>query len=361
MMSALDRVMEVLNASNVRVLASGDLDMDKRGIAKAADRLSASFGNAVKMAFAGVVLAAASLSAPAEAGVSDGIAGFDAGVYSQGQAMRQGSAESMRVVSVRPVHIELDAQKQKYGQASDYATTAGSAALGAMLGSKLGKGNGKKAFTILGGMIGAGVGDAINETPREYVEGFEITMLNSKTNQVAVVTQAGEQQFQEGDPVLVVKAGNSVRVVLDKSRLQQQANTQGSGYQPAVYQVSPSQPQPVAAPVPAPQARPAYVDQLLGGVINTGANLGIHLDPNKVTKMLESGQGASEGVFVGKVVAVDLKMGLVYQSLGRGVGAVHVADLLNNVPKEGDLVSISFKEGFGKVSTVREKSSERGH
>lgn len=100
------------------------------------------------------------------------------------------------------------------------------------------------------------------------------------------------------------------------------------------------------------------VEKLMARVMNSAQALGIRLDQDKVSALLEEGKQA-DGLFVGKVVSVDERLGLVYQSQGMGKGVVLRADSLSKVPNVGDVATITMKNGRGGV-VVGERNESRG-
>lgn len=92
-----------------------------------------------------------------------------------------------------------------------------------------------------------------------------------------------------------------------------------------------------------------------------GKVFGVTVDTKKVQSLLDGGKGPDTGVFMGKVVGVDADRGLVYQSQGRGAGAVHLASSLSRLPDVGEMATIKFKDGKGVVADrAQEQAKDRG-
>ena len=87
----------------------------------------------------------------------------------------------------------------------------------------------------------------------------------------------------------------------------------------------------------------------MSGIVQTGAGFGVAVNSSKVASALEHGTAAESGVFVGKIVGIDLKSGVVFQSLGRGVGMVHLIDSLSRIPVVGENSTVKYKDGLGAV------------
>ena len=99
-----------------------------------------------------------------------------------------------------------------------------------------------------------------------------------------------------------------------------------------------------AANSPTPNA----VEKMAAAVLSAGQTFGLKLDSVKVSQMLEGGR-TPDGLSIGKVVGIDRRLGLVYQSLGQGRGTVHRIDTLSKLPEVGEVATISFKNGRGLV------------
>lgn len=139
--------------------------------------------------------------------------GHDAGVYQQqgGQILQQGSAQSMTILAVRAVKMEVAGNG---GQIQQYAITTAGAVLGGIVGNSVGNGNGRQAATVLGGLFGGIGGNMVADAVSgpKAVDGQELTLLDPATRQVAVVVQGGNERFAEGQDVLVVRMGGTTRV-----------------------------------------------------------------------------------------------------------------------------------------------------
>jgi outer membrane lipoprotein SlyB len=261
--------------------------------------------------------------------------GYDPDVYAQtaGQVMHQGQAIAAKVINVRKVMIELTPEIRRQSTFAAYGIPAAGAGIGGVVGSKLGgkSSSGKQIGAILGGVIGGLAGAAVAESfnpalePR-LVPGSEITLLNPKTNGMAVVTQAGAQSFSEGDQVLVVTMGSSVRVIPDNSRSIGAIERGESGA--------------------------SYVDgyhETATEIMKTANTLGLKVDLGKVAMQIEAGPVPNQS-YSGKIVGVDKGRGLIYQELGRGDGTVHSASKLNRLPEVGEYVTVQYSAGLGHVN-----------
>lgn len=101
---------------------------------------------------------------------------------------------------------------------------------------------------------------------------------------------------------------------------------------------------------------PNVVERLSAEVLNAGKKFGIQMDSVKVSQLLEGGR-TPDGHYIGKVVGIDERLGLVYQSLGQGKGTVHRLDTLSKPPVIGEVAEITVKNGRGVVA---DKSVGRG-
>lgn len=93
---------------------------------------------------------------------------------------------------------------------------------------------------------------------------------------------------------------------------------------------------------------------MLGDVLAAAQTLKLRVSPTKIEKLLD-GQGIKDGDYVGKVLAVDVDKGLVYQSQGRGRGEVLPLSALSHpiTPDDvGKKLAIQVKDGLGKVATA---------
>lgn len=327
------RMARMLASPNLQVVPVGDRVRTDRGILTVSENMG-HLSRAVKMAFSALVVSAALAAAgPTHAG---GV-GYDAGVYGQdqGQVMRQGAGVRMTVIDVRPVKIEVSQSSNTNRNVRDGIAGAGGA-VGAIAGSQMAKSYpGKQVGAIVGGIVGVIGANLINNMVEgnnaEQVAGAEITMMNPQTNQVVVITQAGGQQFTNGDSVLVVSMGGTSRVIPDRTRvvaaeMQQQRATQS---------------------LPSMQLQGPVLEQTVEIVTRTAGRYGMQVDANQVAATLETGIGR-DGTYVGKIVAVDTGRGIVYQGTGRGMGAVHPLNSLDRMPVVGEVATIQMQGGHGR-------------
>lgn len=323
----LARIAGVAGAADVVVLPVGSLPAAERGIAQAGERWPA-LGKAVKQALGIAAIAVGLLhGASAEAA---GV-GYDANVYGQvgGQVMQQGQGIPAKVIGVRAVSIEVAPEPQRQNAAVTYGVPVAAAGIGGIVGSKLGgkSSSGQQIGAILGsiagGLAGAVAADAMSApSGGKQVPGVELIVRNPVTNNIAVITQAGEMNFAEGDSVLVVTMGNTVRVVPDPGRAQalgSEAHVQTARRDTAME------------------------------VVKTANTLGLRIDVAKVAMLIEPGP-VPDQAFGGKVVGVDSERGLVYQELGRGAGTVHSMAKLSRVPAIGEYVKVQYVGGVGNVT-----------
>lgn len=77
---------------------------------------------------------------------------------------------------------------------------------------------------------------------------------------------------------------------------------------------------------------------------------GVKIDAQEITDLLVRGGGPVIGEFEGKVVAVEERLGLVFQSKGRGEGRALLIDSLSRVPEVGEMMKVSFRDGKGLVA-----------
>lgn len=95
--------------------------------------------------------------------------------------------------------------------------------------------------------------------------------------------------------------------------------------------------------------QPNVVERLAAEVLNAGKQFGIQMDNVKIAQLLEGGR-TPDGMYIGKVVGVDDRLGLVYQSLGQGKGTVHRLDTLSKMPVIGEVAEITVKNGRGVIA-----------
>lgn len=333
--SLMDRIRAITTSSSLTVVPVGAVNDVHRGIFRIPKlgRLQ----DVVRLTFAASVFSAAMLIP--HTAHANGV-GYDANVYgtSKGQVMQQGSAVRMTVLGVRSVNIEVAAPEKRNNSTLDYAVMGAAGGVGAILGRNMGgnSASGKQIGTILGGLAGAVGGkmatDAMNKQEAKQIPGTEITLLNPVNNNVSVVTQVGDQQFQEGDRVLVATVGGNTRVVLDRSQVVQQ-DISKTGQQNVGQTLDRSF---------------TGKDSLVSSILHTASMMGIQVDRSKVTNLLTNGE--PDGTYVGKIVGVDHDNGLVYQSTGRGAGVVHDLNSLSRIPSVGEDITIRARDGQAMVA-----------
>lgn len=93
---------------------------------------------------------------------------------------------------------------------------------------------------------------------------------------------------------------------------------------------------------------PNVVEKMATAVLTAGQSYGLKLDTVKVSQMLEGGR-TPDSLSIGKIMGIDQRLGLVYQSLGQGKGTVHRIDTLSKLPEVGEVATINFKNGRGHV------------
>lgn len=94
---------------------------------------------------------------------------------------------------------------------------------------------------------------------------------------------------------------------------------------------------------------PNIVEKLAAEVLNAGSRYGLQMDSVKVSQLLEGGR-TPDGKYIGKVVGVDERLGLVFQSIGQGKGTIHRIDTLSKVPAIGEVAEITVKDGRGVIN-----------
>lgn len=94
-------------------------------------------------------------------------------------------------------------------------------------------------------------------------------------------------------------------------------------------------------------------------VLETSAALGIAVDADKVQQAIREREGPKTAVMIGKVLAVNDDLGLVFQSIGQGKGVVLPAETLSRPVVVGNVEVISYVDGKGTVSD-RTVKQERG-
>lgn len=343
------RIAAIMSARDVAVLPVGMAPAKSRGIMGPKMPAHSGWRKALTGAFTAAALVLALQSAPSHAAGP----GYDASVYSQGagQVMQQGTGVRMTVIGVRPVTIELPPeQPSQTQQVAKYAVATGAGAIGVWAGNAMGGNSGpmRQILGVIGGglgaVAGAAAGEAVTHNEARQVPGTEITMEHPSTHQVQVVTQAGEQQFATGDRVLLLNVNGAARVVPDRTPV-----VERTAEAPAV-----------AAGAQLPQTRTALVNRATEMVAQTASMMGLRVDTNRLAEVLASDTGPARGTFDGTVVGVDRASGLVYQSLGKGQGFVHMVNSLDRVPKVGERVTIHFMDGRGTVES-RNNEQARTH
>lgn len=334
------RISGVMESISLKVFPVGGLDDIERGILHV--RQLGIVEKAVKLAFGGLVVAAALAMSPAV--MAQGV-GYDAGVYgqSQGQVMQAGTAVRMDVLDVRPVKIEVAAQARQGGSnAMGYAVMAASGGVGAVIGQNLGGNNQsvRQLGAILGGLLGAVGGNMANEamnapTAPKLIDGTEITLVNPITNELSTLTQAGSQPFSPGDHVLVTTVGGNTRVVADRGHSVEKTTAQAPGRN-----------------LSSGRSMEDVKSGFQQGMMHAGAMVGLQLDQRQVAELLDKG-APQQGSFSGTVKAIDDVGGVLYLSTGRGAGVVLPIDALSRVPGVDEKMTVRFMEGKGLVTGVQ--------
>ncbi|WP_374621719.1 hypothetical protein [Pandoraea sp.] len=127
-----------------------------------------------------------------------------ASVYSSRQAQREQIVRMGTVESVRPVTI--DSSNGDPGVLG----VVGGGALGAVGGSAIGGGRGSIATGIIGGLIGAVAGQAV-ESRMSKKAGLEIT-VRLDNGELRAITQDADEAFQPGQRVRLLSSGGVTRV-----------------------------------------------------------------------------------------------------------------------------------------------------
>lgn len=123
-------------------------------------------------------------------------------VYRRDQT-RQAQTVKMGVVeSVRTVKIE--------GTKSAVGTAAG-AVVGGVAGSSIGEGKGSVIGAVVGAVAGGLAGSAIEEGVTRK-DGLEITVKLDNGSMLAIVQEAGAEQFHPGERIRVLESGGETRV-----------------------------------------------------------------------------------------------------------------------------------------------------
>ena len=123
-------------------------------------------------------------------------------VISRNDAQRMSTVLDATVLTVRPVTVD--------GNQSGGGAVAGGV-VGGIAGSSVGGRRESVAIGVLGAVAGAVIGNAIERnTTRE--DSLEILVQLRNGERRAVVQAKGSENFQPGDPVILVTTGGKVRV-----------------------------------------------------------------------------------------------------------------------------------------------------
>jgi len=124
-------------------------------------------------------------------------------VIQPGEAQRLSNVEDAVVLSVRPVVVE--------GSQSGMGSAAGAVA-GGVAGSSVGGSREAVVVGVLGAVAGAVVGNAAERFgTRESA--VEIILQTPNGQRRSIVQAQGKEQFEPGDPVLLVRSGGKVRAI----------------------------------------------------------------------------------------------------------------------------------------------------
>lgn len=99
--------------------------------------------------------------------------------------------------------------------------------------------------------------------------------------------------------------------------------------------------------------------KIANSIVDRNKELGISLDRNTIVATLESQSGPDKGYFVGRILSVDEKNGLVVQAQGMGKAIVHLSKALSDVPAVGETGIIKYKGGLGTVNVDRSQDSSQ--
>ena len=124
-------------------------------------------------------------------------------VYSYGQAQQEQIVRYGTVVSVRSITIQKD-------RTSGAGVVAGGA-LGGVAASSIGGGRGNVLATIGGGLLGAALGNTV-ENQMGKTAGLEIT-VRLDNGETRVIAQAADTPIASGQRVRLVSGGGPTRVV----------------------------------------------------------------------------------------------------------------------------------------------------
>ena len=105
---------------------------------------------------------------------------------------------------------------------------------------------------------------------------------------------------------------------------------------------------------------PQLVEESAIAVMRSAKAAGVQLDVDNVLDVLE-GKQPKNGLYVGNILAVDVRKGLVMQSTGRGAGVVLPMSSLEHVPAVGELATIQMRDGRGTMPERGGKERGMGH
>lgn len=191
----------------------------------------------------------------------------------------------------------------------------------------------EKLSSLANGKIdGANVRDAYTK------DGFKHFGEIIGTNDRYALQYGGKDDFKlhrlanlEIDGSNKIKAGDDVTITYDKGRGAVAGRDKDS--------VAP------AAPAVAQNQLPA---EAIGSV------------EHKTQALIAADKGPANGQYIGKITGIDEQRGIVYQSMGRGVSEPHLTKALSRVPKVGELATIQYKEGQGKVADPKQQAQSQG-
>lgn len=137
------------------------------------------------------------------AAVLAGCATSSPDVISRNDAQRLSTVQDATVLSVRPVVVD--------GSQSGAGAVAGGV-VGGIAGSSVGGRRESAAVGVLGAVAGAVMGNAI-ERASTREESLEILVQLRNGERRAVVQAKGNENFNPGEPVILVTTGGKVRVM----------------------------------------------------------------------------------------------------------------------------------------------------
>jgi outer membrane lipoprotein SlyB len=123
-------------------------------------------------------------------------------VIQRSDAQRMSQVQDATVLSIRPVVVE--------GNQSGIGGTSG-AVVGGVAGSSVGGRREAIAVGVLGAVAGAVVGNAIERSATRE-EAVEILVQLRNGERRAIVQAKGNENFNPGDPVILVTTGGKTRV-----------------------------------------------------------------------------------------------------------------------------------------------------